>query len=193
MVGVPLNSLRKALKRFWKSIVIIWIVKLAFVGQNWGYCSYHCHLKDIHHNSKVMEARMDILSSKKWAFLFPTLKLYWKSDQNKSCAASFLSVLRCSSFDGMGPDGQIDFQPDKELCGGRDISEEQRCPVSMLLLFFLLLSSFLSYCYWYCCRHDICQKNYATAVLGARILRKKHMNRDITQFATKEHKCFKMA
>ena len=42
-------------------------------------------------------------------------------------------------------------------------------------------------------RHDICQKNYATAVLGARILRKKHVNRDISQFATKERKCFKMA
>ena len=42
-------------------------------------------------------------------------------------------------------------------------------------------------------RHDICQKFYATAVLGARILRKKHVNRDISQFATKERKCFKMA
>ena len=42
-------------------------------------------------------------------------------------------------------------------------------------------------------RHDICQKNYATAVLGARILRKKRVNRDISQFATKERKCFKMA
>ena len=42
-------------------------------------------------------------------------------------------------------------------------------------------------------RHDICQKIYATAVLGARILRKKHVNRDISQFATKERKCFKMA
>ena len=42
-------------------------------------------------------------------------------------------------------------------------------------------------------RHDICQKNYATAVLGARILRKKCVNRDISQFATKERKCFKMA
>ena len=27
----------------------------------------------------------------------------------------------------MGPGNLIDFQPDKELCGGRDISEEQRC------------------------------------------------------------------
>ena len=43
------------------------------------------------------------------------------------------------------------------------------------------------------CRHDICQKNYATAVLGARILRKKNVNHDISQFATKERKCFKMA
>ena len=29
-------------------------------------------------------------------------------------------------------------------------------------------------------RHDICQKNYATAVLGARIVRKKRVNRDIS-------------
>ena len=35
-------------------------------------------------------------------------------------------------------------------------------------------------------RHDICQKHYATAVLGARILRKKCVDCDITQFATKE-------
>ena len=42
-------------------------------------------------------------------------------------------------------------------------------------------------------RHYICQKNYATAVLGARMLRKKHVNCDISQFATKERKCFKMA
>ena len=42
-------------------------------------------------------------------------------------------------------------------------------------------------------RHDICQKNYATAVLEARILRKKRVNRNISQFATKERKCFKMA
>ena len=43
-------------------------------------------------------------------------------------------------------------------------------------------------------RHDICQKkNYATAVLGTRILRKKRVNHDISQFATKEHKWFKMA
>ena len=44
---------------------------------------------------------------------------------------------------------------------------------------------------WCVGRHDICQKNYATAVLGARILRKKCVNRDISQFATKERKCFK--
>ena len=42
-------------------------------------------------------------------------------------------------------------------------------------------------------RHDICQKFYATAVLAERILRKKSVNRDIRQFATKERKCFKMA
>ena len=41
------------------------------------------------------------------------------------------------------------------------------------------------------CRHDICQNFYATTVLGARILHKKRVNRDITQFATKERKCFK--
>ena len=33
-------------------------------------------------------------------------------------------------------------------------------------------------------RHDICQKNYATAVLGTRILR---VNHNISQFATKGH------
>ena len=37
------------------------------------------------------------------------------------------------------------------------------------------------------------KKNYATAVLEARILRKKCVNRNISQFATKERKCFKMA
>ena len=42
-------------------------------------------------------------------------------------------------------------------------------------------------------RHDICQKIYATAVWEARILRKKCVNRNIIQFATKERKCFKMA
>ena len=31
-------------------------------------------------------------------------------------------------------------------------------------------------------RHDFCQNFYATAVLGARILRKKCVNSDITQF-----------
>ena len=34
-------------------------------------------------------------------------------------------------------------------------------------------------------RHDICQKIYATAVLEPRILRKKRVNRNISQFATK--------
>ena len=38
--------------------------------------------------------------------------------------------FRCLSFAEM--DDLIDFQPDKELCGGRDISEEQRCPLSMM-------------------------------------------------------------
>ena len=42
-------------------------------------------------------------------------------------------------------------------------------------------------------RHDICQKIYATTVLAGRILRKKSVNWDIRQFATKERKCFKMA
>ena len=35
-------------------------------------------------------------------------------------------------------------------------------------------------------RHNICQKNYAIAVLEARMLRKKRVNRDVSQFATKE-------
>ena len=34
-------------------------------------------------------------------------------------------------------------------------------------------------------RHDICQNVYATAVWGARILRRKRVNRDISQFSTK--------
>ena len=42
-------------------------------------------------------------------------------------------------------------------------------------------------------RHDICQNFYATAVPGAKILRKKRVNHDITQFAIKERKYFKMA
>ena len=37
------------------------------------------------------------------------------------------------------------------------------------------------------------KKNYATAVLEARILRQKRANRNISQFATKERKFFKMA
>ena len=37
------------------------------------------------------------------------------------------------------------------------------------------------------------KNNYATTVLEARILRKKRVNRNISQFATKERKCFKMA
>ena len=41
-------------------------------------------------------------------------------------------------------------------------------------------------------RHDNCQIVYATAVSGARILRRKRVNRDITQFATKAGKCLKM-
>ena len=44
-----------------------------------------------------------------------------------------------------------------------------------------------------CLRHDICQKIYATTVLEARILRKKCVNCNISQFATKERKCFKMS
>ena len=41
-------------------------------------------------------------------------------------------------------------------------------------------------------RHDICQIVYATAVSGAKILRRKRVNRDISQFTTKARKCFKM-
>ena len=40
-------------------------------------------------------------------------------------------------------------------------------------------------------RHDICQIVYATAVSRARILRRKRVNRDISQYATKARKCFK--
>ena len=42
-------------------------------------------------------------------------------------------------------------------------------------------------------RHDICQIVYAAAILGARILRRKRVNRDISQFSTKARKCFEMA
>jgi len=63
--------------------------------QNWGYCSYHCHMKSMQHNAGLMEARMDILSTK-----------------------------QCLRFPDM--EDLIGFQADKELCGGRDISEEQR-------------------------------------------------------------------
>ena len=41
-------------------------------------------------------------------------------------------------------------------------------------------------------RHDICQIVYTTAVSGARILRRKHVNRDLSQFSTKARKCFKI-
>ena len=47
--------------------------------------------------------------------------------QNQILVLSVISefyALRCLSFDEM--DDLIDFQPDKELCGGRNISEEQR-------------------------------------------------------------------
>ena len=42
-------------------------------------------------------------------------------------------------------------------------------------------------------RHDICQKIYATSFWGARILRRKRVNRDISQFLRKARKCFKIA
>ena len=42
-------------------------------------------------------------------------------------------------------------------------------------------------------RHDICQNVYATGFWGARILRRKRVNCDISQFATKARKCSKMA
>ena len=41
-------------------------------------------------------------------------------------------------------------------------------------------------------RHHICQKNYATAIFGPKNLRKKSVNRDKIEFATKWRKCYKM-
>ena len=36
--------------------------------------------------------------------------------------------LRCLSFPDMEHGDLVGFQPDKEICGGRDITEEQRYP-----------------------------------------------------------------
>ena len=41
-------------------------------------------------------------------------------------------------------------------------------------------------------RHHICQKIYATAIFGPKNLRKKSVNRDKIEFATKWRKCYKM-
>ena len=41
-------------------------------------------------------------------------------------------------------------------------------------------------------RHHICQKIYATAIFGPKNLRKKNVNRDKIEFATKWRKCYKM-
>ena len=35
-------------------------------------------------------------------------------------------ALRCLSFPDMEPGGQVDFDVEKELCGGKVITEEQR-------------------------------------------------------------------
>ena len=62
-----------------------------------------------------------------------------KSSKNltKNChelAPLFVSVisksfaLRCLSFPDMEHGDLVGFQPDKEICGGRDITEEQRYP-----------------------------------------------------------------
>ena len=34
------------------------------IWQNWGFCSYHCHIKGLHHNTKLMEARINLLFPK---------------------------------------------------------------------------------------------------------------------------------
>ena len=41
-------------------------------------------------------------------------------------------------------------------------------------------------------RHHICRKNYATAILGLENLRKKIVNRDTNELATKQCKCSRM-
>ena len=38
-------------------------------------------------------------------------------------------MARCSKFPDMGIDG-VNFDPEKEICGGRKISEEQRYIIS---------------------------------------------------------------
>jgi len=66
-------------------------------GESWGYCDYHCNVKGQHHNNELMENKVSMLTSKE-----------------------------CLSFPDMEPGGQVDFAADKELCGGKVITEEQR-------------------------------------------------------------------
>merc|ERR1719394_900053 len=66
-------------------------------SKNWGFCSYHCHMTGLLHNNRLMEARIDILSPE-----------------------------QCFSFQEVNMTGLIDFQPKKEVCGGRDITDEQK-------------------------------------------------------------------
>ena len=44
-------------------------------------------------------------------------------------------MARCSKFPDMGIDG-VNFDPEKEICGGRKISEEQRYIISWVKKIF---------------------------------------------------------
>jgi len=66
-------------------------------GESWGYCSYHCNMKGPHHNNELMENKVSIFTDKE-----------------------------CLKFPDMEPEGPVDYAADKELCGGKDITEEQR-------------------------------------------------------------------
>ena len=70
------------------------------------------------------------------------------------------------------------------------IKHSLHCDVPLLIQYWIsLLSTNSTQCN--STRHDICQIVYATAVSGPRILRRKRVNRDISQYATKARKCFK--
>ena len=51
-------------------------------------------------------------------------------------------MARCSKFPDMGIDG-VNFDPEKEICGGRKISEEQRYIISWVKKIFFNKYSFV--------------------------------------------------
>ena len=58
---------------------------------------------------------------------------FWHIGKNNPFLVSFMA--RCSKFPDMGIDG-VNFDPEKEICGGRKISEEQRYIISRVKKIF---------------------------------------------------------